>query len=87
MLDFLSTTPAQVVIGVAVLAMLSVVGCYVVARFRERSDDSGPTASELLSNYREMRQQGDIDETEYRTIKTALGAKLQQEVEHTPEQG
>ena len=87
MLDFLSTTPAQVVIGIAVLAMLSVVGCYVVARFRERTDDSGPSASELLSNYREMRQQGDIDEAEYRTIKTALGAKLQQEVKQTQEQG
>ena len=86
MWDFLSTTPAQVVLAVAILAMLSIAGWYVVARFRERTEDNGPSASELLSNFREMHRQGDIDAAEYRTIKTTLGAKLQQDAESNDKQ-
>ena len=87
MLDFLRTTPAQLVIGVAILGILSVAGYYVVTKFRDRTGNDAPSASELLSNFREMAQQGDIDEAEYRTIKTALGDKLQQELKHNEDKG
>lgn len=87
MLDFLRTWPAQLVIGVTILAVLSVVGWYVVAKFRDSTGDDGLSASELLSNFREIHQQGDIDESEYRKIKTALGAKLQQEEKAKKDQG
>lgn len=87
MLDFLRTWPAQLVIGVTILAVLAVVGYYLVTKFRDRTEDNGLSASELLSNFREMRQQGDIDEAEYRTIKTSLGAKLQQELKDNEDKG
>lgn len=86
MLDFLRTWPAQLVIGVSILAILSVVGWYVVARFRDSTGEGGLSASDLLSNFREIHQQGDIDEAEYRKIKTALGAKLQQELKSSDDE-
>jgi hypothetical protein len=87
MLDFLRSTPAQMVIGVTIVSMVAVVGYYVVRKFRDRIDDDGPSANQLLSNFREMRQQGDIDDVEYRTIKTALGPKLQQELKDNDGEG
>ena len=80
MQEFLTTTTAEVVLWVAVLMVMLVVAYYVVRRFRDRSDDDRQTASELLTNFREMHHEGDISETEFRTIKTVLGRQLQQEM-------
>jgi len=87
MKDFLLTTPAQLVIWTTVLLILVTVGWYVVGRFRDNADDDRLTANELLTNFQEMHHQGDINDVEYRTIKTALGAKLRQELEDSESNG
>lgn len=80
MLEFLSTTPAQVVIWTTVLLVLLIVGYYIVRKFRDNTGEDQVDANELLTNFREIHQQGDISETEYRTIKAVLGDKLQSEL-------
>ncbi|MDP7020357.1 MAG: hypothetical protein QGG36_31455 [Pirellulaceae bacterium] len=70
-----------------VLAILSAVGYYMVKKFRDRTDDDQPDANELLSNFRELHDEGDITEKEYRNIKTVLGAKLQEELSDMGEEG
>ena len=80
MKQFLLSTPAQLVIWLAALAILVAIGGFVVGRLRGRSDDERQTANELLSNFRELHDQGDIDAAEFRNIKTVLGVKLQQEL-------
>ncbi len=87
MKDFLLTTPAQLVIWTTVLLVLLTIGWYVVGRFRDNADDDRLTANELLTNFQELHHQGDIDESEYRTIKTALGAKLRKEIEDSDNDG
>jgi hypothetical protein len=81
MKDFLLTTPAQLVIWTTVLLVIGAIGAYVVGKFRDNADDDRLSANELLTNFQDLHHQGDIDATEYRTIKTALGAKLQEELE------
>lgn len=76
MRDFLSTTSAQAVIWTGVLLILLVVGFYVVQRFREQSDEDRLTADELIANFQELHDTGDIDEKEFRTIKTVLRQQL-----------
>jgi uncharacterized membrane protein len=83
MLEFLSTSPAKEVLSVAVLLIILACGYYLVRRFREYSDDDRQTANQLLTNFREMHQEGDISEAEFRTIKTVLGAKLPEEIKDT----
>lgn len=78
--EFLFTTPAQIVIWLTVLAVLIAIGGFVVGRFRGRSDDVRLTANELLANFRDLHDQGDIDAAEFRNIKTVLGVKLQGEL-------
>jgi uncharacterized membrane protein len=87
MLPFLSTTVAQVVIWTTALLMLTAVGYYVVRRFRDRTDDDRLTANQMLTKYRELQHRGDISDAEYRTIKTVLGEKLQQELNNSESDG
>ena len=80
MKQFLLSTPAQLVIWLSVLAVLVALGGYIVGRLRGQSDDGRQSANELLTNFRELCDQGDIQEAEFRNIKTVLGVKLQQEL-------
>ena len=83
MQEFLTTPTAKAVLAVAVLMVILAASFYFVRRFRDRIDDDRQTASDLLTNFREMRHEGDISELEFRTIKTVLGDKLHEEVKET----
>lgn len=85
--EFLLSTPAQIVIWTTVLMVLMTVGWYVVGRFRDNADDDRLTANELLTNFEDLHHRGDIDDAEYRTIKTVLGTKLQEELKETDNKG
>lgn len=81
MIDFLRTTQAQVVVLLALLAMLCAVGFYTISRFRggwRRPEGSG---SELMTNFRQLHDQGELSDEEYRTIKSMLASKVLQETE------
>lgn len=84
---FLLSTPAQLVIWLSVLAVLVALGGYIVGRLRGQSDDERLSANDLLTNFRELRDQGGIEEAEFRNIKTVLGVKLQQELNVSVDDG
>ena len=87
MLEFLTTPVAQAVIFMAVLMMMSVVGYYVVRRFRDQSGQDVPTREELLCNYREMHVRGELSPGEFRDIKTVLAPSVQAEIKSNSETG
>ena len=76
MWEFLTTPAARVIMSVSFLLALIVIGFYLVRRFGDRTGEDHPDTHEHLTNFREMHQQGDIDEGEFRNIKTVLGAQL-----------
>ena len=78
--DILDTTTARVVINFTVLAILLLIGAYVVLRFRDSTGED-ETASDLIAKYRELHHRGALDETEYRTIKTVLNSKFEAELD------
>ncbi len=80
MWEFIRTPIAQAVLWAAILAALVLIGVFIVAKFRESAVGTAPETSDLLSSFREMQQQGDLSETEFRTIKTQLGATLQNQL-------
>ena len=84
---FLRSPAAQAVLWVTVLVILLVVGAWVVLRFRGRATEDTAPSSDLLSNFREMHHDGHLDESEFRTIKTMLGGKIQREVNGTASKG
>ena len=87
MKDFLLTTPAQLVIWTTVLLVLMTVGWYLVGRYRDNADDDRLTANELLTNFQDWHHQGDIEDSEFRDIKTVLGTKIQRELKDKDETG
>jgi len=87
MFEFLQSTPGQAVLWIAVLLVLCAIGAYVVMWFRERSGKSRASSSELLTGFRELREEGDISGTEFRNIKSVLGQKLQEELKSSDAEG
>jgi uncharacterized membrane protein len=73
-------TLVQAILAVGVLIGLVIVGVLIVQSFRGGAADKGSTANELLSNFQEMRSRGDIDDADYRKIKSVLGAELHGEL-------
>lgn len=71
---------AQILLWTAVLVGLVVVAVVFLRRLRGQSANDRQGDASLLSKFQEMQQEGDISDTEYRTIKSVLGAKLQREV-------
>ncbi len=71
----------------AVMAAVTALGAWIVSRFRGRKGDEGPTVSELFSKFRELHEQGELSDQEFRNIKTLLKDKLQQELNNNSEQG
>ncbi len=86
MREFLQTITAQVVIGFTGLLILTMIGTYVVLRFRDIAEDD-ETSSDLLKKFREMRHEGYLNEAEYRIIRTDLESKLSEHSWAEPENG
>ena len=78
---------AWVLMLCTILALLIALAVYLVGRFRGRADEDQPAASNLLSNFRELHSRGGLSDEEFRTIKTLLAQKLQDELKDTSEKG
>jgi uncharacterized membrane protein len=58
-----------------------------VGRFRGHADDDQPLASDLLTNFRESHSRGELSDEEFRTIKTLLKTRLEDELKDTSDTG
>ncbi len=80
MFQFLSTPTAQIILGLAGIAAVIAVGIYLIARVRSEWIESKPETSELIANFRQLRETGELTDKEYRTIKGMLADKLAREL-------
>jgi uncharacterized membrane protein len=85
MLEVLQTPAARLVVLTAAIAILLLILVYVVGRVRAGVTNEGAGASELLTNFREMHAKGVLSDEEFRTIRTQLSARLQQELKDAEE--
>jgi hypothetical protein len=67
----------QMLIALVGLAGLATIGMILVAKLRGEAQQSEDSSGQMLSNLQDLRREGDISDSEYRTIKAVLGAKLQ----------
>lgn len=81
MFEFLATPEAQLVIWTAILASLLALGIYVIGKFRPGEEEDRFGTSDLITNFRELHALGQLTEDEFRTIKTKLAGRLQDEVQ------
>lgn len=85
--EWLGVPEAPLVGWLAVLAILVAIAYYVIGKIRAEVVQQEPGASELLSKFRDLHSQGDLDEAEFRTIRTTLAARLQDELKDDEETG
>lgn len=78
---------ARLILATAGAAVLATVGFYLVARVRARFQETPPPASELLTNFRELHSKGELSDEEYRTIKSMLADRLQEELTNKVKEG
>ena len=69
-------TLVQAILAISVLLGLVIVGVLIVQSFRGGAAEKGASANELLANFQEMRSRGDINDADYRKIKSVLGDQL-----------
>ncbi|NQU23024.1 MAG: hypothetical protein HQ567_17235 [Candidatus Nealsonbacteria bacterium] len=77
----------QLVVWLALLAALIAVVVYVIGKLRAEPVQQEPIASELISKFRELHSKGQLDDAEFRTIKTTLAEQLQEELKRNGETG
>ncbi len=77
----------QLVLGVATLAIFVAIGIYWAGRIHAKAVQKEPSASELLTKFREMHFRGVLSDEEFRTIKTTLTERLQAELRGRDETG
>ncbi len=75
------------VIWLTVVAMLVAVAVYASKKIRAESVQQEPTASDLLSKFRDLHSEGDLSDSEFRTIKTTLATRLKAEIKDNDETG
>ncbi len=87
MWEFLGEPQAQLVLSLAALTALVAVGLYAINAFRGSTDEAGPSASDLMSNFSDLHSQGELSDEEFRTIKSMLAERMQKELKDTGSKG
>ena len=80
MWEFLRSTQAQAILWLAVLLILTVVGIYAMKFFRDRGGFARPSASDLLTEFRDLHESGQLNQAEFKNIKSVLGTRVQDEL-------
>ena len=73
------------VLWAALLATGIAVAAYIIGKVRTKSAQQEPTTHQLLTKFRESHSRGELTDAEFRTIKTTLGPRLQQELKDNGE--
>lgn len=76
MVEFLRTTPAQLVIWTSVLAILIAVGAYVVLLFRREPRSASSSPNEMLTGFRDLHERGQLSPDEFQRVKSVLGEQV-----------
>jgi hypothetical protein len=66
----------QLVIYFAILAILTAIAIYVVGLLHEKSIQKELNAEDHLNNFRELKSQGKLSESEFRIIKKQLAFQI-----------
>lgn len=85
--EFLSTPAARLVLAGAVLAILGLIAWWFIKGMRQDLQDEGPSANELLDQFRGLRDQGQLSPEEFKKIKSRLGGELREKLARDSQPG
>jgi hypothetical protein len=78
----IDVTPQLYQLGIwgGLLVLLLIIAFLVVRKLRDNTTGNQPRSGDVLSNFQEMKQEGDISDAEFRNIKAVLGNQLRNDV-------
>ena len=79
--------PLELIVWIAILAIVLGVGARLAAKFRAEPIQQEPGAGQMLTKFREMHSRGVLSDAEFRTIKTTLAQQYQEELKDNGETG
>jgi hypothetical protein len=85
--EFFENSAVRCALLLAVLAVLVAASYWGLRKFRSYIDDDQTPVGELLTNYRELHEEGVLSDAEYRTIKSRLNAGMRRESGSTDRAG
>ncbi len=65
--------------SVAVLTLAGV-AYWVIKKIQAKSAQQEPVGNELMAKFREMHSRGELSDAEFRTIKTTLAVRIEEEL-------
>lgn len=71
---------AQAALWLALILVLTGGAFWLMRRLRDGSANDTPSASDLLTKFRDLHARGGLSDEEYRTIRTKLAAELQSDL-------
>jgi hypothetical protein len=87
MSEFLQSPAALWVYRLTALAVLVAAGLYVISRIRAGRIERPPSASDLMSEFRDLHRRGELSDEEFKTIKGTLAGRLQREIKDAEHKG
>ncbi|MFZ5829754.1 MAG: hypothetical protein ACOY3P_06690 [Planctomycetota bacterium] len=75
------------VLWLTVLGILMAVAWFVISKVRATPAQQEHSASELMTKFRELHSQGELSDSEFREIKTALAPQIKDELKDNGEMG
>lgn len=74
--EFLEDPVVQTILGVVMLALVSLLALYGLSRLRSINAHNLQIEEALRRNFQEMRTEGDLDDQEFRKIEALLARNL-----------
>jgi len=87
MAKLLNAFGGELLLWGAVLLFLIILAVAVVRSLRDSIKGDKAGEADLLTNFQEMRREGDINDAEFRNIRAVLGSKRPGEVKHGKDKG
>ncbi len=80
MQPFVATSYLSLLFWLAVLLLLVLAGIIIIGRIRAKAIQQEPLGLEIMAKFREAHSRGDLDDEEFRTIKSTVTRRFQTEV-------
>jgi len=74
-------------VSLGILVLLVWVWLHVIGKIRAKSAQQELTASQLMSKFRDLHSKGELSDAEFRTIRTTLAARMQEEIKDNGQRG
>ena len=77
----------ELLLWLGLLSALLAAGIFTIGKIRSKAIQQEPFSAEIMAKFREAHSRGDLDDEEFRTIKSTVTRRFQTEISDDGEKG